>query len=73
MAYEIPNTTSLKLVCHGFQCIVADKFQNYDYGRSQNQKIYGQLNPPLYELGNISTPIAIFSSKGDHLCSTQVI
>ena len=50
------------------------KFSRYDYGQRCedpfgsaqlcNQNMYGSLEPPIYDLKSIQTPLAIFSGNG---------
>lgn len=46
--------------------------RHYDYGKNENLKIYGEEEPPNYNLKNVSVPVTIFSSDGDELCPTKV-
>jgi hypothetical protein len=55
------------------QCTFAKRFQHYDYGRFGNLKVYGQTSPPLYELANVTIPVATFHSDGDQLCTPTVM
>ncbi|CAN8017781.1 unnamed protein product [Ixodes persulcatus] len=40
-------------------------FQKFDYGKSLNMQVYGQVTPPLYDLSKVKIPVALYWSKGD--------
>ncbi len=46
--------------------------QKYDYGRRGNIAKYGQHNPPIYDLSNITTPVALYCSDHDSVVGPQV-
>ncbi|XP_044266008.1 lipase member N-like [Tribolium madens] len=52
------------------QIYISDKFQKYDYGL-KNLEIYKQVNPPVYHLCNITTPVFMFYGKHDIVIKTQ--
>lgn len=63
-----PAGTSTKTVVHYAQEIhESGNFQQFDYGVSENQRRYGQVKPPSYELDNIRTPVALFYANNDWL------
>ena len=47
------------------------QFQRFDHGSNLNLKLYGQLNPPHYNLSNIEYAIAIFAGGQDKLADAQ--
>ncbi|XP_074036442.1 lipase member J [Leptinotarsa decemlineata] len=47
------------------------RFQFYDYGPSNNLKIYNSSDPPEYNLGDFTIPIHIFSGKQDFLAPEE--
>jgi hypothetical protein len=49
--------------------IQSSQFQYYDYGQTENQKIYGQASPPLIPIQNLQgkVPIAMFVGQKDEL------
>jgi hypothetical protein len=66
--------TSVRNVVHwaqGVRASGARRFQRYDHGiacstlwglpRQCNQRKYGRLDPPEYDLGSIRVPVALFS------------
>jgi hypothetical protein len=56
-------------ISHNAQHATSGYFNRWDYGQSSNEVQYGEVTPPLYNLGNINFPIAIFytteESKAD--------
>jgi len=53
--------------------IVADNFQNYDYGIIDNYKQYKQEIPPSYNFNKITAPITLFYSTNDMIATKEVI
>lgn len=45
------------------------KFSQFDYGKGENIKKYGQSEPPLYDLSNIDIPIYMYYGENDLLCT----
>jgi len=69
-----PAGTSTKTVLHFAQEIKAGgAFQYFDLGKKENLIKYGQPNPPMYNITNISTPIALLYSENDWLAGPQVL
>ena len=67
---HFPSGTSLRSIQHYAQILQAKKFQRMDFGRTTNQKLYGQDTPPIINLENISTvPIAMFVGTSDQLAT----
>lgn len=50
----------------------ADKFQKFDYGPTKNKVLYGQQEPPLYDLSKINLTAIMFFGKNDLLISEKV-
>lgn len=46
--------------------------QRYDYGRSENMRIYGTVDPPLYNFSRITTPFALIYGRSDALGKQKV-
>ncbi|CAL1684023.1 unnamed protein product [Lasius platythorax] len=70
---HFPAGTSAKTMVHFAQKIQSGKFRRYDYGRAKNLLIYKSVEPPDYDLANITVPIALFYSDNDWLISTMDI
>lgn len=65
---------SRKQLSHLMQQATYDEFSRYDYGDSQNKVTYGDADPPLYDLRDISnTTIALIYSKADTISSPEDI
>ncbi|KAJ3658397.1 hypothetical protein Zmor_010137 [Zophobas morio] len=60
-----PNGISLKQMIHTFQMIQTGNFQKYDYGLEKNLELYGQEQPPHYDLSEITTPVALYYADND--------
>ncbi|XP_018395697.1 PREDICTED: gastric triacylglycerol lipase-like [Cyphomyrmex costatus] len=60
-----PAGSSVQLVDHYFQNIIAKKFQAYDHGYFGNYKHYGQNTPIIYNLTKITAPMAIYYGNND--------
>lgn len=43
------------------------KFQQFDFGRDKNLKIYNSPDPPEYNLKNVTAPIYLYSASEDLL------
>lgn len=65
MAGHFPNAASTKDLVHLGQGVATDTFRKYDYGTERNMLVYGQANPPDYDISKITAPVALFASKGD--------
>ncbi|CAH1113090.1 unnamed protein product [Psylliodes chrysocephalus] len=62
-----PAGCSFKELLHYLQIIDSGTFSKYDYGPKKNLKYYGEKKPPLYNLSQITSPMSLFSAKGDLL------
>ena len=62
-----PSGTSVQNMVHWEQLTFVDNYQKYDYGTDENMKIYGQPNPPLYNLANIKNEVHLFAGDEDML------
>lgn len=68
---HFPSGASLNSLLHYAQILTSDKFSQYDYGKSQNKKLYGTEQPPEIGIQNISkVPIAMFVGQKDELADT---
>ena len=64
---HFPAGTSTKCLEHYSQLYLAKKFQQFDYGKTENMKRYGSEVPPEFNLKNIKVPIAKFTGDSDEL------
>lgn len=69
---HVPAGFSLKTIRHYLQFSTRKKFEMYDYGEVKNLKIYGDPNPPLYNLSKLTCPTALYYSTGDSLVPPEV-
>lgn len=66
-----PAGISMFQVIHFFQECRSDHFRQYDYGLTENMVVYGQANPPDYNLANVVAPVYLFYSKNDYLSNEK--
>ncbi|XP_012542574.1 lipase 3 isoform X2 [Monomorium pharaonis] len=69
IANNNPAGSSTKTIIHFAQGYKSSKFRQYDYGRVKNLYIYNAIEPPDYNLANITVPIALFYAENDWLSS----
>ncbi|XP_044766593.1 lipase 1-like [Coccinella septempunctata] len=67
----IPSV-SVRQPLHYAQAIMSGRFRMWDYGQ-ENMVRYKRIEPPEYDLKNITVPIAIYYSYGDNLVDTKDI
>lgn len=67
-ASHTPDPTSFKVLAHILQ-MRNGKFHLFDYGKRENVKRYGQVEPPNYNLTKITTPIVLYWSDSDAISS----
>ncbi|XP_055918939.1 lipase 1-like [Eupeodes corollae] len=63
---HLPAGIATKQVLHYLQLIKSDKFRQYDC-ELDNKKVYGQNEPPDYDLKKVTAPIALHYSLNDYL------
>ncbi|KAL2713860.1 lipase 3 isoform X1 [Vespula squamosa] len=68
-----PSGGSLKIFYHYIQNIMAENFQNYDYGHENNMKRYKQKVPLEYNLTKVSAPVILMYAKNDALISEKFL
>merc|ERR1712217_984887 len=65
-----PSVTSFKNLAHFGQGLHENTFSYFNYGEgiiSSNRKYYGQANPPLWYLSDITCPVALFMGTNDEM------
>lgn len=67
-----PDTVSIKQLHHFAQIVLANKFQQFDYGGEANLNIYGSKDPPEYDLNLVNTSVALYVGQNDRLSTVQV-
>lgn len=65
------SSASLKSFFHLMQLWKSGKFRKYDY-LENNLEVYGQKIPPLYDIGKITAPVALYCGSKDYLVSCRV-
>ena len=68
---HISYTLSLQQIDHYMQSYRSGKFRKYDYGLN-NMKIYGNTEPPEYNISNVIAPIYSYRAPEDLLSSRRV-
>lgn len=68
---NFPVGGSVKQIMHYFQGYMSQKFRQYDYGPELNWLYYGQLEPPEYNLKNVTTPTIIYYAENDYIVSVK--
>lgn len=66
-AAHSPAGSGWRNLIHYAQIIKHKKFLRFDYGETENKKIYGTASPPEYDLTKITTPMALFHGDVDTL------
>lgn len=61
----MPAGASVRQIIHYGQLMESDHFQKYDYGSVTNLMKYSSLEPPIYPLKKITTPIALHYGLND--------
>ncbi|KAJ6345787.1 hypothetical protein OIU78_008447 [Salix suchowensis] len=61
-----PHPSSAKNLRHLFQMIRKGTFSRYDYGMFKNMELYGQLNPPAFDLSLIPKTLPLWMGYGGH-------
>ena len=49
-----------------------DSLRYYDYESEENMKIYGQPQPPEYDLGKVTAPVSLHYSLQDSFVNAEV-
>lgn len=72
MSHE-PGGTSILNMEHWQQMVdyKENKVQMFNYGDKENQAVYGQTTPPLYDFSKVPGPIAIFAGLDDRLADPK--
>ncbi|XP_025265041.1 lipase 3 isoform X2 [Camponotus floridanus] len=68
---HFPTSASTKTLLHYAQVFDSDKFRKYDYGRVKNLLIYNSMDPPNYDLSNITVPVALSYADNDWFISIE--
>lgn len=66
-----PAGSSSNQLLHYVQLTESKKFRQYDWGEKRNLKIYGQTDPPEYQLDRITAPTYFYTGPNDSLCDRK--
>jgi len=67
-----PAGTSTQNMFHWLQGVMTPTFQKYDFGSADaNVAKYGVSEPPLYDLGRLAVPTALFYGQHDYLADSD--
>jgi hypothetical protein len=72
--YYQPGGTSTKNLIHWLQILNKPEVTQYDHGEDKNMIVYGQLDPPKYDLGKLeefNIDMFITTSDGDPYCVNE--
>ncbi len=73
MLRHFPAGTSTKTFAHLMQQLKSRKFAMYDYGSpSKNSRVYGQFEPPEYNVSMVSVPVATYWGRNDWFSNEKV-
>lgn len=67
-----PSGLSVDALVQYAQIANSHKFRAYDHGKEKNLRIYGQKEPPDYELSKITVPVYLFHAENDFLAPKWV-
>ncbi|XP_045452688.1 lipase 3-like [Melitaea cinxia] len=64
---HLPAGASTRNIRHIGQGVASHEFRKYDYGSNVNSMIYGQSEPPKYNLTKVEVPVVLYYSEEDWL------
>jgi len=64
-----PAGTSRRTFIHFGQMVNSGKLQQYDHGKSENNKRYGSPTPPVYDVSQMETPVHMYWGDSDWLAT----
>ncbi len=67
-----PAGSSIKNVIHYGQLVNSAEFSMYDFGSEDNMQIYGQPEPPSWEVEKVTAPVATYFGANDWLNAEEV-
>lgn len=62
-----PAGSSTHTIIHFLQLMKSGKFRRFDFGKGRNMKIYGNEQPPDYDLSQVTAKVALFYGQNDWL------
>ncbi|XP_077301625.1 lipase 3-like [Arctopsyche grandis] len=70
MGHE-PGGGSVWELYHHLEDHKAENFRQFDYGMMRNIHLYGELQPPPYNLRNVVAPVRMFFSENDEFATKE--
>ncbi|KAK6625796.1 hypothetical protein RUM43_006095 [Polyplax serrata] len=70
---HFPDGGSAKELLHYIQIANTDIFRPYDYNPETNLKVYGQYEPPEYNIENITAPMWLIYGRNDFVVSREKV
>lgn len=67
-----PNVVTVRTLTHLLQQMVSGEFTEFDFGITENEKLYLSAEPPPYNLSNVRVPIAIIIGGDGDLIATEM-
>lgn len=68
LLFRLRNGASWRQIEHFSQSLVGKHFfHHFDYGKEENMKIYGQSQPPKYDLSKITIHVSLIWGQNDDL------
>jgi len=65
--HHTPAGASVRSLVHYAQGVNSGEFRQYNHGKKENLAIYGQEEPPKYDVSKITAPVAFYWSDNDWL------
>lgn len=66
-----PAGAAVRQFVHYGQSIAGKEFRRYDHGWMTNLRVYGNMRPPKYDLGNIKAPVFLHYTYNDPLSQVE--
>lgn len=66
---HVPAGTSTRVIKQYGQQVTGDDFRKYDFGPAINQKVYGSVEAPKYDMQNVKAPVTLYYAEEDWLAS----
>ncbi|CAH0717545.1 unnamed protein product, partial [Brenthis ino] len=70
---HFPAGTSIHNMARYGQSMKSPLFQKFDYGKKKNLELYGNEQPPSYNLSAVTVPLMVLYGKNDYLVDTKDI
>ncbi|CAG9795477.1 unnamed protein product [Diatraea saccharalis] len=64
---HLPAGASTRQIKQYGQSVASHDFRMYDFGAELNKKVYGETQPPKYDMTAVTAPVALYYSEDDWL------